>query len=89
MAELDGQVLQDEHEQPRAAATQAPASKALSPRKAAILDHADRVADERAGWRDKAAFFHGEDECYLRFLIPPGSRVHARLPVDLCRILVA
>jgi SAM-dependent methyltransferase len=72
---LDGQVLQDEHARPQAAAIAAPAPKALSPRKQAILDHANSHADARAGWRDKAAFFHAEDECYLRFLIPPGSRV--------------
>ncbi|CCD95131.1 conserved hypothetical protein [Bradyrhizobium sp. ORS 375] len=75
MAEVDGQVLQDAHEQPRAAAINTPAPKALSPRKTAILEHADRFAAERATWRDKAAFFHGEDACYLRFLIPSGSRV--------------
>ena len=75
MTELDGQVLQDEHARPQAAAIAAPAPKALSPRKQAILDHANSHADARAGWRDKAAFFHAEDECYLRFLIPPGSRV--------------
>jgi SAM-dependent methyltransferase len=38
-----------------------------------------RIFDERARnlslWRDKAAFFHSEDLRYLRFLIPPGSRV--------------
>ena len=75
MTELDGQVLQDEHARPQAAAIAAPAPKALSPRKQAIVDHANSHADARAGWRDKAAFFHAEDECYLRFLIPPGSRV--------------
>ncbi|MFN5523682.1 glycosyltransferase [Bradyrhizobium sp.] len=75
MTELYGQVLQDEHARPQAAAIAAPAPKALSPRKQAILDHANSHADARAGWRDKAAFFHAEDECYLRFLIPPGSRV--------------
>jgi SAM-dependent methyltransferase len=26
-------------------------------------------------WRDKAAFFHTEDRRYIKFLIPPGSRV--------------
>jgi SAM-dependent methyltransferase len=75
VTELYGQVLQDEHARPQAAAIAAPAPKALSPRKQAILDHANSHADARAGWRDKAAFFHAEDECYLRFLIPPGSRV--------------
>ncbi|MGJ5177768.1 glycosyltransferase [Bradyrhizobium oligotrophicum] len=75
MAELDDQVRQDERERPRPVALEAPAPKPLSPRKAAIVDHADRFADTRAFWRDKAAFFHGEDERYLRFLIPAGSRV--------------
>lgn len=46
-----------------------------SPRKALLRDHADRSATSRIRWREKAAFFHQEDECYLRFLIPPGSRV--------------
>jgi SAM-dependent methyltransferase len=46
-----------------------------SQRKAAILNHANKFAASRASWRKKAAFFHHEDECYLRFLIPPGSRV--------------
>lgn len=50
-------------------------SPGLSPRKSAILDHTNRFAATRADWRDKAGFFHREDECYLRFLIPPGSRV--------------
>lgn len=47
----------------------------LSPRKAGILDHTDRIATDRAAWREKNSFFHDEDERYLRFLIPPGSRV--------------
>ncbi|WP_316230035.1 bifunctional class I SAM-dependent methyltransferase/glycosyltransferase family 2 protein [Bradyrhizobium sp. SZCCHNR1051] len=75
MAELDEQVRQDERERSQVAATLSPATKALSPRKAAILDHANDFADARASWRDKAAFFHSEDACYLRFLIPPGSSV--------------
>ncbi|WP_315811935.1 bifunctional class I SAM-dependent methyltransferase/glycosyltransferase family 2 protein [Bradyrhizobium sp. SZCCHNR2028] len=75
MAELDEQVRQDERERSQVAATPSSATKALSPRKAAILDHANDFADARASWRDKAAFFHSEDACYLRFLIPPGSRV--------------
>jgi SAM-dependent methyltransferase len=50
-------------------------SNPLPPRKAAILDHADKLARDRVGWREKNAFFHAEDERYLRFLIPPGSRV--------------
>ncbi|AWL99204.2 bifunctional class I SAM-dependent methyltransferase/glycosyltransferase family 2 protein [Bradyrhizobium amphicarpaeae] len=46
-----------------------------SSRKDLLRDHADRSATSRIRWREKAAFFHREDECYLRFLIPPGSRV--------------
>ncbi|WP_257170010.1 bifunctional class I SAM-dependent methyltransferase/glycosyltransferase family 2 protein [Bradyrhizobium sp. SRS-191] len=75
MTELREPVRQDKWEQPRAAAIETSAPIALSPRKAAILDHADRFAETRAIWRDQAAFFHAEDERYLRFLIPPGSRV--------------
>lgn len=44
-------------------------------RKAAILEHSNKFAPMRASWRAKAAFFHREDERYLGFLIPPGSRV--------------
>jgi SAM-dependent methyltransferase len=47
----------------------------LSQRKAGILNHADRVAADRVTWREKNRFFHDEDERYLRFLIPAGSRV--------------
>ena len=50
-------------------------SGCLSPRKAGILDHADRIATDRLAWREKNSFFHHEDERYLRFLIPRGSRV--------------
>ncbi len=50
-------------------------SGCLSARKAGILDHADRIAADRVTWREKNRFFHEEDERYLRFLIPPGSRV--------------
>ena len=46
-----------------------------SSRKDLLRDHANRSAPSRMRWREKAAFFHHEDECYLRFLIPPGSRV--------------
>jgi SAM-dependent methyltransferase len=46
-----------------------------TPRKAAILAHSERYAASRAKVRKGAAFFHSEDEAYLRFLIPPGARV--------------
>jgi len=47
----------------------------ISSRKAALRDHVNRFAASRAAWRKKASFFHEEDERYLQFLIPPGSRV--------------
>jgi SAM-dependent methyltransferase len=34
-------------------------------------------ASERRRWREKAAFFHSEDEAFLRFLIPEGQRILA------------
>jgi SAM-dependent methyltransferase len=47
----------------------------LSPRKQAIRNRSDSAAPERAKWRRRAAFFHGEDLRYLKFLIPEGARV--------------
>jgi SAM-dependent methyltransferase len=47
----------------------------LSPRKEAIRSRSDAAAPERARWRRRAAFFHGEDLHYLKFLIPEGARV--------------
>jgi SAM-dependent methyltransferase len=47
----------------------------LSPRKQAIRSRSDAAAPERAKWRRRAAFFHGEDLHYLKFLIPEGARV--------------
>jgi SAM-dependent methyltransferase len=47
----------------------------MSPRKAAILSHAERLAPRRAAFRRRAAFFHEEDQRYLEFLIPGGLRV--------------
>ena len=44
-------------------------------RKAQILAHSEKYAPSRSGWRSKASFFHGEDETYLRFLIPKNARV--------------
>lgn len=44
-------------------------------RKSQILAHSERFAASRAEWRSKAAFFHDEDEAYLRFLIPKNARV--------------
>src|ERR1043166_6681926 len=47
----------------------------LSARKQEIRRRADATAYERAKWRRRAAFFHGEDLQFLRFLIPEGARV--------------
>ena len=47
----------------------------LSPRKVAILSNSEQLAPRREDYRRRAAFFHSEDLRYLRFLIPPGSRV--------------
>lgn len=44
-------------------------------RKAQILSHSETFAESRLEWRNKAAFFHREDEAYLRFLIPKNARV--------------
>jgi SAM-dependent methyltransferase len=49
--------------------------QALSSRKAAILDHSERIAEKRPLFRQRAQFFHEEDLRYLRFLIPEGLRV--------------
>jgi SAM-dependent methyltransferase len=47
----------------------------LSPRKQEIRRSFDATASERAEWRSRASFFHGEDLRYLKFVIPEGSRV--------------
>lgn len=47
----------------------------LSPRKAEILAHSERHAQDRAEWRRKSQGLHHEDNLYLRFLIPEGARV--------------
>ena len=47
----------------------------LTATKRLILDNADKMAGRRAEWREKAAFFHEEDNRFLRFVIPQGSRV--------------
>ncbi|WP_245259216.1 glycosyltransferase [Afipia clevelandensis] len=47
----------------------------MTSRKEQILVHSEQYAASRSGWREKASFFHREDERYLRFLIPEGVRV--------------
>ncbi len=47
----------------------------FSDRKTEILEHSEKYAASREAWRQKSAFFHREDEIYLRFLIPAGARI--------------
>lgn len=49
--------------------------KPISARKRQLIEHTDLVAASRDKWRHKAAFFHAEDERYLRFLIPKGQSI--------------
>ena len=44
-------------------------------RKEIISRNAEQLASKREASRQHAAFFHEEDLRYLRFLIPPGSRI--------------
>ena len=48
---------------------------ALSPRKSAIRDLADRMAPNRDAWIERNAYFHQEDHRYFQFLIPEGLKV--------------
>jgi SAM-dependent methyltransferase len=50
-------------------------SRPLNPRKRQAWENAEREAPGRRRWREKASFFHAEDNAYLRFLVPPGLRV--------------
>jgi SAM-dependent methyltransferase len=47
----------------------------LSARKQEIRRSADASAHDRANWRRRATFFHGEDLRFVKFLIPNGARV--------------
>jgi len=47
----------------------------ISARKRQLMEHGDGLAGARETWRRKAAFFHAEDERYLRFLIPKGLSI--------------
>jgi SAM-dependent methyltransferase len=50
-------------------------TKKISPRKAALCAHSDRLASERDAWIEKNAYFYAEDHRYMRFLVPEGKRV--------------
>ena len=47
----------------------------VSGRKQALLAMANQLAAEVDGWRRRNRYFHEEDACYMRFLVPPGLRV--------------
>jgi SAM-dependent methyltransferase len=47
----------------------------LSPRKQAIRDLSDHLAEDRDAWIRWNDAFHADDRRYLRFLIPPGRSV--------------
>jgi SAM-dependent methyltransferase len=44
-------------------------------RKAAILEHADRIAGDRQRWIARNRAFYRDDRNYMKFLIPKGVRV--------------
>src|SRR5688572_3386750 len=48
---------------------------ALSLRKRAYVETAERPGHSRAAWVAKNKFFHDQDHEYLQFLIPRGLRV--------------
>jgi len=48
---------------------------AHSPRKDSIREHADRIAPERDRWIARNSAYHADDRRYMRFLVPPKSRV--------------
>lgn len=48
---------------------------ARTARKQAVLEHTEQFVGRRAEWLEKNAYFHREDQRYLRFLIPEGKRV--------------
>ena len=47
----------------------------MSPRKEAIRTLHDELAPERMRWLERGAFFHEEDQRYLKFLIPENLRI--------------
>ena len=50
-------------------------AEAISTRKRAVKALYDQHAPERERWIERNRYFYGEDERYMRFLVPKGSRV--------------
>ncbi|MSR15175.1 MAG: glycosyltransferase [Gammaproteobacteria bacterium] len=57
-------------------------------RRAVQFALANRLASERERWIERNAFFHSQDEEYLRFLVPEGQRV-LELGCETGRMLAA
>jgi SAM-dependent methyltransferase len=47
----------------------------LAGQRLAVFEGSERFAEQRAQWREKAEFFHEEDNKYLRFIIPEGKSI--------------
>jgi SAM-dependent methyltransferase len=53
-----------------------PAPKSLfNSRKAEILEHANRIAVERASWTERNKAFYADDQRFMQFVVPKGARV--------------
>ena len=50
-------------------------AKPLNARKAQILEHANRIAGERAQWIERNQAYYDDDRNFMHFLVPKGSRV--------------
>ncbi|HEX9646093.1 MAG TPA: bifunctional class I SAM-dependent methyltransferase/glycosyltransferase family 2 protein [Alphaproteobacteria bacterium] len=58
-----------------AAMTESGAGRALTPRKRAIIELADRVAPERRRWIARNRYFYDDHYHYMRFLVGENARV--------------
>ena len=52
-----------------------PAQAPPNARKAQILEHANRIAGERARWIERNSAYYEDDRNFMRFLVPKGSRI--------------
>lgn len=47
----------------------------MNPRTKRIQEHFDHFAPELAKWRTRNQYYHHDQACYLRYLVPEGKRV--------------
>jgi ubiquinone/menaquinone biosynthesis C-methylase UbiE len=47
----------------------------MSPRSKHIQEHFDHFAPELANWRKRNHYYHRDQVCYIRYLVPEGKRV--------------